>query len=413
MGLAVLALVVLAGCAGAGAGVDVDVGPLSFDDGALGPVWVSDTPANPGGSHHPAVAARADGETYVATGFGDAGANVTCSFVVLNGSGGTRWTRAIPSDACGTQPTGDATFGDVNGDGRLDVVWATHERRLYAADAASGRSVLNTSFPRGMPFVRPVVVDAPTRVVLPSMTGDVWAYRPNGSVAWHRSFPDNVRGQEPQVVTTASGTRALVLGTTGGLVALDPATGETLWRRHEPTRFLRAGTLDGRDVLVGTGQNAATDGAHVEAIAANGTRLWRHRSAGTGTLAVGAVGRPAPDASARAYVTSTDGRLTAYDLATGRVVWNRTLDRERHYVPPPTLADLDGDGNRSVVATTGHGPMRAFDAASGASRGVWGWEDEDVAVWAGLRSADLDGDGDDEVLAVTTDAQVIAVGDRE
>ncbi|WP_159103062.1 outer membrane protein assembly factor BamB family protein [Halarchaeum acidiphilum] len=394
----------LAGCIG---------GVSPFGDGDdFGPVWHSDTPANPGGSHHPAVAAREGDETAVAVGFGDTGANRTCSFVALNGSGGTRWTRAIPRDACGTQPTGDAGFGDVNDDGRLDVAWATHERRLYAADATNGTLVLNATFPRGMPFVRPVVTRDPTLVVLPLMTGGVRAYAPNGTLAWNRTFEYNVRGQEPQLVTTANGTRSLIVGTTDGLIALDPATGATRWRRHEPARFLRAGTLDGRTVLLASGQNGETDGTHVEAVAANGTRLWYHRGEGTGTLAVGAVGRPAPGVAPRAYVTSANGRLTAYALADGRAVWNRTLDRERHYVPPPTLADLDGDGNRSVVATTAYGPMRAYDAADGASRGTWAWNDDDVAVWAGLRSADVDGDGDDEVLAVTTDAQVVAVGDE-
>ncbi|WP_435101660.1 PQQ-binding-like beta-propeller repeat protein [Halarchaeum sp. P4] len=398
----VVALVLFAGCSGAV--------PFVGDGDAFGALWHSDTPANPGGSHHPAIATRADGETYVATGFGDTGANRSCSFVVLNGSGGVRWNHTLPDDACGTQPVGDPAFGDVTGDGAPEVVWATHEQRLYASNPRTGTEVLNVSFPRGMPFAQLAVVENPTLVVVPLMTGQVRAYHPNGTPAWNRTFPDYVRGQNPALVRDEAGARHLVLGTAGGLVALDPETGETDWRTETPTRFLRVGHLDGTPVVVASGPNAAGSAGegdtHVEAVAANGTRLWeRHYP---GTPAVGGVGAPAPDARPLAYATNDDGHLYAYDLASGQEVWNRTLDDDRHYVPPPTLADLDGDGRQEVVATNARGLVRAYDAANGTHVGSWTW-DGDAAVWAGLRSADLDGDGDEEVLAVTTDARVVAL----
>ncbi|QLC34909.1 PQQ-like beta-propeller repeat protein (plasmid) [Halarchaeum sp. CBA1220] len=400
---AVVATVLLAGCTGV---------PLLDDGDDFDAVWHSDTPANPGGTHHPAIATRIDGEAYIATGFGDVGANRSCSFVVLNGTGGVRWNESLPTDACGTQPVGDPAFGDVTGDGAPEVVWATHEQRLYASNPRTGAEVLNVSFPSGVPFAQLVVVEDPTLVVVPLMAGQVRAYHPNGTLAWNRTFPDYVRGQGPALVTREGGARELVLGTGGGLVALDPTTGETDWRTETPTRFLRTGRLGDTEVVVASGANAAgTAGegdTHVEAVAANGTRLWeRHYP---GTPAVGAVGAPAPGARTLAYATNDDGRLYAYDLASGREVWNRTLDEERRYVPPPTLADLDGDGDEEVVAAAAYGPVSAFNASTGAPVGTWSW-DGDAAIWAGLRSADVDGDGDEEVLAVTTDAQVVALGD--
>ena len=114
--LAVVALCVLAGCLG---GL-----PLG-GSGGLTAAWHSDTPLRAGGSHHPAAVARFGGQTYVAAGFGDVGPNRTCAFAVTNATGSVRWNRTIPRDACGTQPAGDPTFGDVTGDGRPEVVWAT------------------------------------------------------------------------------------------------------------------------------------------------------------------------------------------------------------------------------------------------------------------------------------------------
>jgi len=145
----------------------------------------------------------------------------------------------------------------------------------------------------------------------------------------------------------------------GGVVALDAATGEHLWGYGETGGYssYTPPVVDGA-VYVGYGDDAIGSGSgHVAAIADDGTERWRRET--------GSVYAPPVPHCDGLYVGSDDRRIYRLDAETGEVAWS-------HDVGPPTgraevsvAAVQDG----MVYATT-EDRLLALDASDGTERWI-------------------------------------------
>jgi outer membrane protein assembly factor BamB len=107
------------------------------------------------------------------------------------------------------------------------------------------------------------------------------------------------------------------------------------------------------------------------------------------------------------YATARDGVLRSLDARTGETEWTTTLtEGDVQMTPPPSLGDLDGDGNPELVAVTNDGIVRVVDPGTGAIRATY---ERDASVYTHATLADLDADGKSEVYVPYGDGRVVAL----
>jgi hypothetical protein len=74
--------------------------------------------------------------------------------------------------------------------------------------------------------------------------------------------------------------------------------------------------------------------------------------------------------------------------------------------PPPSLGDVNGDGDPELVAVTNDGIVSVVDPKSGAILDTYKRE---TAIYTHPRLADIDGDGDLEAFVMYADGRVVAL----
>ena len=116
------------------------------------------------------------------------------------------------------------------------------------------------------------------------------------------------------------------------------------------------------------------------------------------------------DGVPEAYVSDAGSRLRALDVTDGRVEWATRLSTTSDSAPPgAVLADLTGDGDRSLVAVSEEGTVVVLDPASGAERAAY---ERDVPVWTAVTPADLTDNPGLEILVRYGDGRVVALAYR-
>ena len=204
-----------------------------------------------------------------------------------------------------------------------------------------------------------------------------------------------------------SGNRIYVLDTDGVLQALDPETGNTIWRASTTSRdeddvnFRGAITTGGDRVFAGTGAGlviafAADSGEELwrvpapgpvrsapsyrdgrifvttianEAVAlraSDGTRIWTHAGI---TEDAALLGRGSPAVTDDVVLLPySSGEIFALKPATGRVYWVDNLARTRRADAVTSLGDIRGHpvvGSDTVFAASHSGQIAALDLTSG------------------------------------------------
>ena len=226
------------------------------------------------------------------------------------------------------------------GDGRLRAIAAGTGRLLWSHDA--GARIRTT----------PAVGDG--RVVFGTQAGHVVAlHERDGRPAWDfategagRTFDD--RGNDTTSVASAPTIAAgsvFVGGRDGFLYALDLASGRERWRRtHDGSSWILATASDGRRLYVGSGSALI-----VQAVdPASGEELWRAPTRGAvfASLALGGDAVVYADFS---------GTLQALDAATGRALWQFPMGGRG--LAAPVLAD------GAVFAASDQGVLYAIEVA--------------------------------------------------
>lgn len=374
---------------------------------AMTVLWESDTALDAGGNHHAAAVARADGRGLVFAPISGTGGTDQCRLAALDARDGTgEWSHPIPPEHCTVHAVADPAVADYDGDGTAEVLAATTERELLALDPATGD--VEASFDlESYGYTRPVVADvtgdgdAETLVV--DVAGTVYAFRPNGTVAWTRSLDTRTWSQPAVVDADDDGALEVAVGGADGLRLLD-GDGRPAWDDPVPVAgsitWMAVGAPDGD-----AGLFVATTAGTVASVGGDGTVRWERD---LGRLAtVGAVGDGDGDGTAEVYAVARDGVLSALDAGDGTTEWTTALTRgEVQMAPPPAAGDLDGDGDAELVAVTNDGVVSVVAPRDGEVLATH--ERDGATVYAPPTLSDLDGDGDSEAVVVYADGHVAA-----
>lgn len=417
----VLAVVALAALVAGGAvlgGSGVAPGeeaPPGVDEGpSLDVRWVSDTGRDVGGNHHAPAAGRVDGRGFVFAPVSAGHRSEGCALVGLDAAdGAARWHHRIPAANCTIHAVGDPGLDDVDGDGRPELLAATTERRVIAADPATG-SVEAEAELATYGYARPEVADltggpAP-EVVVADARGTVSVLDSDWTRRWTREFSSFTYGRPAVADFDADGEAELAVAPgQSGVVLLD-GDGSTAWTASDPfdatVTWTTVADLDDDPAVEVV---AATQGGTVAAVdGRDGSVEWR-RTFGD-LAAVNAVGDGDDDGTVEVYAVAGDGRLRALAGPDGRVEWTTELATNPRMTPPPALGDVTGDGDPDLVAPTNDGRVLLVDPADGT---VLDATRRDAAVFTHPTLADVDGDGVDEAFVMYGDGRVVALSGEE
>jgi len=406
-----IALVVLLGTLGVVVLFGVGTAPAG---GSLSEQWVSDTARENELNHH-AVGAGPEGRVIVApvAALPYSGVEITntsCSLVRLAPSNGSAlWRASTPAEACALHALTQPAIADVDGDGALEVVVTTTENALITYNAETGTEswrVPLKSYGYGRPTVADVLPQEGPEVVTSTILGNVVLASGNGTVAWrvslNETFGTQVSVWQRPIVTDADadGDTEIVVGTNRGPVLL-AADGTVEWM----------GTTPG--IYVGTAQ--ADDDPAIEVFAGGGATI-RMLDGETGEIEwerditstrIRTVVDGDGDGSPEVYLGKAGGKVMALDGATGETEWSTTITTSSDAdVPPPVLADVNGDGTLEVIAVAETGTVTVLDASSGTELATY---ERNVPILTFATPADLYGDGSAEILVRYGDGRVVAL----
>lgn len=384
---------------------------VAVSGGALEEAWVSDTPRDNERNHHP-VGVGPDGSVVVAPVAevpvsGESLPPGACALVRLDpADGSVEWRVAVPSDRCFTHALTQPAVDDIDGDGGLEVAVGSTENAVVVYDAADGTERWRVDTPTygyGRPAVADLL-DAPGKELVASdIEGNVVAIRANGSVAWRTALEGTVWDRvsvydSPRVEDLdGDGRRDVLVGSGSGVAVLNP-DGEVRWHRNETATYVATDRLgDGVTTTVFT---SGHDG--IRAYAGGDGELKWERDLSNARIESTMTVDDRPVVVAGVY----GGDVVALDAATGDVVWRTNVVNEDVIVPPPAVADVDGDGTAEVVAVANDGTVAVLDAAAGSELAAY---ERAVPIWTAAVPGDFDGDGAAELLVTYGDGRVVAL----
>jgi len=386
--------------------------------GALTELWVSDTARQTEFNHHGVgvgVGERVDtgesaalGETVVVAPVLDQSSQSersqhSCALVRLapeNGSVG--WRYGVPPDRCFVHSLTKPTIADLDGTGAPEVIAGTVENETVVLDAADGRerfAIEMGTYSYGEPVVADVLGDDDPEIVTSDIGGNVVVTDDEGTVQWRATVAGSVWAP-PAVVDVDGDDRVEVVVGGGDETVAFERDGSVLWRRAvSGNELVAAPTGDGvRVVAAGFGDVVGLDGA-------TGETAWNRSVAGSPALA--ALGDGDGDNRPEAYVGAANGVVHAFDAVDGSTDWRTTLvTGASGATPPPTLADLSGDGSLELVAPTRGGTVVVLDPADGSELAAY---ERATPIWTGVTAADISDSAGEEILVRYGDGRVVAL----
>jgi outer membrane protein assembly factor BamB len=374
--------------------------------GTLTEEWVSDTARDNTVNHH-AVGVGPNGTVIAPVAAVvnlEAIGPQSCSLVRLApANGAVRWRGGIAPENCTAHALTEPAIADVDGDGVVEAIAGTTEQRLVVWDAETGDrewTVPLSTFGYGRPTVANLTAAPGREIVTSDSRGTVSVVNDRG-ILWRESLNTTTWAEPIAGDVDGDGSREVLVGTNDEVVLL-AADGTVEWRTDTKGVSIAAADVDDDpqlEVFAGhTDTVVALDGA-------TGAQAWTREVDGSASLHAGFDGDG--DDQPEVYIGLSGGTVASLAGATGEIEWRTTLSAgERASVPPPVAADLDGDGNRELVAVTSSGHVAALDPGSGDQLATYARE---VPVWTFPSAVDLDGDGDSEVLVRYGDGRVAAL----
>ena len=184
--------------------------------------------------------------------------------------------------------------------------------------------------------------------------------------------------------------------------------GRVAWRKPLPNatsvKWMATGQADDDEsieLVFATffGEIMALDGA-------NGSVEWRQNFSARGAT-VHALGDGDSDGQSEVYASARDGTLRSLNAANGSVEWTTQLTSETVLsMPPPSIGDLDGNGDPELIAVAGNGLITVVDPTTGEIADSYKRE---VRINTFPRIVDFDGDGREEIFVIYGDGRVVAL----
>jgi outer membrane protein assembly factor BamB len=351
-------------------------------------------------------------------------------------------------------------LGDLDADGRLDIVIGSYNGRVYAltadgdllwefdtADTVFASAaiaplrpgeppsiVVNSSralyvlSARGQvrwqhegirqydrntksPAVGDLDGDGQAEVVVTSDTGEVLAFAADGHLLWRHATagPQNagLNIGTPTMVELPEGGRGVVFAADDGYLRLVNHEGQLVWKHAfgdssqlvgpvPSHQFVAAGRLETNGVM-----RIASGMGGLQMLDLAGKVLW-HRGDVHGVPSIARIGdHPTP------CIALVAGPLLRVLDQEGKDVWQYQLERPQDFFThSPVVADLDADGGPDLLV--GSRATRLY-ALSGQGRLLWSFPTADE-LSSSPAVADLDHDGFAEVVLASRDGYVYVLG---
>lgn len=280
-------------------------------------------------------------------------------FAINRLSGAVNWQTTLPEP-------GTETEGGTVGVSRGVVIAGDYD--LYGLDAKTG-AIRWEFFPSDGygPGVLDFTVESDT-VYLGSPSGVVYALDPTTGVPYWQTrvfASDNPTSiflprAEGDVVVAPFSTFAKVKPDTGGVVALDRATGSIRWLKYYPHRYPASLTTAlSVGLSNGTVIGASSDGVVYAQNASTGETLWTAPPIDN-QFTVSNDTRPVVAVGQRVFVGSMSGFVSAYSLSNGLLIWRSQLRQGGG-----TNYRMTADATNLYVTDTG-GALYAFRVETGA-----------------------------------------------
>ncbi len=312
------------------------------------------------------------------------------------------------------------SIGDVDGDGKEEIVAGRNDGIIYALDAENGEIIWECTLPErltGYEWADAADLDGDGRaeVVVTTMYGWVYAIDDNGTILWGSKM-EAYRPSAPTIADIDSdGEPEIVYGTsTRYMIALD-ASGNLEWASFQPPHHLgRTVPLvadtdkDGRAEVYGLSSMLSPGKGLVSLNGRDGSLRWYGLTIGKAysgraltRFADGTTGILSCDKGGNIHAQHPDGSLRWHTRLSGRGAYN-----------PPITADIDGDGALEIVAavrdtsTDGKGNnWYVLNADDGEILGAWNHPNQG---YMGPAVLDLDGDGSLEVVICSKEGNIAA-----
>lgn len=333
----------------------------------------------------------------------------------LNGENGSiLWTyEPAEVDLNFTSPS----LGDIDGDGKLEIVFGSYYAKVYALNAEDGTPLwIHTiqGYPTfysvtSTPALRDMDNDGLPDVIVPSYSGGIHVLKgTNGNQIVAYPLGGKVMNSSPAIgdIDGHGGLEIVVGGfddNTNIYAMTATGAGSLLWTyttgggiQSSPS-LLNIGSDYDLDVVVGSfdGKIYAINGEF-------GNELWEYQTGGQ-IFSSPAVGDIDHNDLLDVVVGSRDGKVYAL-TANGSLLWE--FPTGGAVDSSPVIGDVDGDGIREVVVGSRDGHLYAINGEDGSL--LWKYTLSGPIVSSPLLG-DVNGDGTVEVMGINTSGKVYAL----
>jgi outer membrane protein assembly factor BamB len=338
---------------------------------------------------------NADGRQEIVTGSNSLAA------IALKGNGDTLWSFPVAQGA-GTS----SALGDVDGDGRLEVIIGNYNDTIYALNGEDGSRLwaFGTGGPvASAPILSDLDGDGRLEAVFGSFDHSVYALNAeSGFLLWSYLTAADISNSPAVADIDGDGEPEVIIGSSDGkLYALNGADGSLLWSRTTGDAIRSTacvGDIDGDgepEVVFGS----ADDNLYAVR-GANDSLLWSFTSSDD-IVSSPALADIDHDGRLEIVVGGNDGSVHALNGEDGSPFWSHPTGG--FVVSSPAIGDVNGDGNLEVVVGGNDSTIYCLNGSDGAQ--AWASRAScDVGTSPAL--GDIDGDGRLEVVVASGDGNV-------
>ncbi len=328
------------------------------------------------------------------------------------------WRYSLPTEVAVPIIVRSGMVGLINDDRYQDFIFGTALNELVALDGERGNEIFREDL--GAPFFEPLLKDVngdgDNDIIVVFENGAITAFSYSDTLdrIWQYSGRVPITALPALVDVNGDRTDDIVLATLDmDVIALDGRTGFEIWRFFDAETDITHAPVaaelndDGvEDILFSTrrGFLYALDGS-------NGWGLWK--SPLTGRLAgPPSLGDLDGDGNVDIVTLTRVGTLSAHSRL-GRLLFSE--ETEGRYSVAPTVGDVDGDGEEEILYIDNEGILRVVEGAT--RRELWKVASTEGPVNGRIVIDDLNDDGIMEVLLPTLSGALLVLngesGDQE
>ena len=274
------------------------------------------------------------------------------------------------SFATGSSIMSSPIYGDIDGDGKLEVVVGSDDNKVYAINGENGSKLWEFetgAYVTSSPALGDIDGDGKLEVVVGSYDSDSKVYAINGedgSKLWEFATGYRVFSSPALGDIDGDGKLEVVVGSSDNKVyAINGEDGSKLWEFPTGGAVLSSPALgdidgDGRlEVVVGSDDNKvyAINGE-------DGSKLWEFAT-GYRVFSSPALGDIDGDGKLEVVVGSGDYKVYAINGENGSKLWEFATGD--YVVSSPALGDIDGDGKLEVVVGSYDNKVYCLDLGEG------------------------------------------------